>query len=87
VKLSEDVKEEKEETEFVEVGAFDDPAEVMVIKSLLQSEGIPFHAQGDSAQGRARPRLIRFLVPKQFSEQALQLIKENPLQKNKDGVG
>ncbi len=66
------------DVEFVEVCTPVDMNQVVFIKSLLSSEGIPFHIQGEHHNSIFGPRVVPFrvLVPKEQSERAKELLAD-----------
>lgn len=60
-----------------ELVATSNPAEIALIKSLLDGEGIPYLAQGENFHAvRMLAEPVRFLVPEQHLEDARPLIAE-----------
>ena len=54
-----------------------DQGEIALFKSILEGEGIPFLAQGDHfGRIQAYGMTVRFLVPKDYLEQARELFDE-----------
>ncbi|HDS29216.1 MAG TPA: DUF2007 domain-containing protein [Candidatus Acetothermia bacterium] len=59
-----------------ELVATSNPAEIALIKSLLDAEGIPYLAQGEGFHGvRMLVEPVRFLVPEQDLETARPLLE------------
>lgn len=60
-----------------ELVATSNPAEIALIKSLLDGEGIPYLAQGENFHAvRMLAEPVRFLVPEQHLEDARPLVAE-----------
>ena len=54
-----------------------DQGEIVLFKSMLEGEGIPFLAQGDHfSTTQAHGMTVRFLVPKDYLEQARELFSK-----------
>ena len=66
-----------EEIEYVDLRELlttTDQGEVVLFKSMLEGEGIPFLAQGDHfSTTQAHGMTVRFLVPKDYLEQAREI--------------
>jgi hypothetical protein len=66
-----------EYVDFKELLTTNDQGEIALFKSILKSEDIPFLAQGDHfSTTQAYGMTVRFLVPKEYLEQAGELLKE-----------
>jgi hypothetical protein len=70
------IEEVEEDVELVSVATMSDQEKVAVMKSLLESHGIPFIAKGDMALSRARGPFVTFQVAKKFAEKASELLKD-----------
>jgi len=53
-----------------------DMNQIAFVKSVLQGENIPFHAQGDHFAAIRAPIPVRFLVPREHAQKAKQALKE-----------
>jgi hypothetical protein len=69
------VEETPEIVDLVEVLSTGDPGQISVIKSILEAEEIPYLAQGENfAMARNIP--VRFLVPRDYLEDAQEVLVE-----------
>ena len=69
--------EQNEYVDFKELLTTNDQGEIALFKSILKSEDIPFLAHGDHfSTTQAYGMTVRFLVPKDYLEQAGELLKE-----------
>lgn len=65
-----------EEDEMDAVLSSTDPSQIALVKSLLDSENIPYFAQGEIYSAIAARLPVRFLVPKSHSDKAKEILKE-----------
>jgi len=68
------VSEQNEYVDLKELLTTTDQGEIVLFKSMLEGEGIPFLVQGDHfSTTQAHGMTVRFLVPKDYLEQAREL--------------
>jgi hypothetical protein len=68
-------EEQPEFVELVEVLSTADAGQILLIKSILEAEEIPYLAQGENFS-LARNIPVRFLVPREFLEEAKDVLAE-----------
>jgi hypothetical protein len=66
-------EEEPEFVDLVEVLSTADPGQIALIKSILESEEIPYLPQGENFN-LGRNIAVRFLVPRDYLEQAREIL-------------
>ena len=68
------VSEQNKYVDLKELLTTTDQGEIVLFKSMLEGEGIPFLVQGDHfSTTQAHGMTVRFLVPKDYLEQAREL--------------
>jgi hypothetical protein len=69
-------EEEPAFVEFEEVLSTHDRGQIAIIKSLLDTEEIPYLAQGEQFNSIQAPVPVRFLVPKEHAVRARELLED-----------